>query len=130
MCVIEFICVCIYRERDRERERLHVSYHMLLYCRWHSTLLSFRGLTDSRMPSSEGPLRVVLSTQLKARHNSACLRAHPGAPRGTNSSRDGCFDAATDSRSHETGGANTKVLCPPAGAPSSEHFTPAAQESQ
>ena len=79
-------------------------------------------LRNVEMSSSEGPLWVVLSTRLQARHNSACSGAHQGAHRGTYSSRDGCFDAATHCRSHETGSANTKILCPPAGAPSSEHF--------
>jgi hypothetical protein len=59
------------------------------------------------------------ATRPQPKATSACvphMEAHPGAPRGTNDSPDGCFDAATHSRSHETGGANTQV-CPPAGAP-------------
>ena len=59
------------------------------------------------------------ATRPQPKATSACVphvEAHPGAPRGTNDSPDGCFDAATHSRSHETGGANTQV-CPPAGAP-------------
>ena len=59
-----------------------------------------------------------------------CLLESPSrCPHGTNSSRDGCFDAATHSRSHETGGANTEV-CPPAGTPSSQHFAQPQPKNQ